>query len=140
MEANISRSDRFEFEIREATARWRGPFRWGKDDCLIALADIYRSVIGIDLAAAYRGRYRSEKGAARVLGRRGVPGALAGAARRMGYVSVPQARAKTGGLGMAATPGGPTGVIRYREFWIGRADGGVRSFPADQIIRAWDKP
>lgn len=140
MDANVSRAERFELEIGAAIQRWTGkPVKWGKDDCLIALADIYLAIDGIDLAARFRGRYRGEKGARRELGRRGALGACAAAARRLGYVQINPARALSGGLGLAPTPAGPTGVIRYRGFWIGRADCGFRSFASDQLIRAWDR-
>nr|WP_278375042.1 hypothetical protein [Brucella anthropi] len=38
---------------------------WGVSDCLLASADAIHAVVGIDPLAQFRGRYRTENGAAR---------------------------------------------------------------------------
>jgi len=43
------------------------PFKWGKNDCVLFAADVVKAVTGTDLAADYRGKYRSSNGAERVM-------------------------------------------------------------------------
>lgn len=60
---------RFEAEI---DAMWRTPFAWGTHDCGPGLAGrMVEAVTGADLAAEYRGRYKTAKGALGVMRRAG---------------------------------------------------------------------
>lgn len=56
--------------------RARSPFAWGSNDCALFAADCAQAMTGEDLAAAFRGRYRTARGAARAL-------------RRAGYADLP---------------------------------------------------
>jgi hypothetical protein len=47
------------------------PLEWGSHDCALHAANAIRAVTGADHAAHYRGRYRTELGAARALRRNG---------------------------------------------------------------------
>jgi hypothetical protein len=51
-----------------ADARDR-PFQWGTHDCATWAFDVRLAMTGLDAAAAWRGKYRTEKGAARMLRR-----------------------------------------------------------------------
>lgn len=131
-------TQRFEAEILAAQARWsEHPLRWGKDDCLMALAAIVQAATGKDVGKPYRGRYRSQRGAERVLGARGVPGALSKAARSLGWRPIAPHAAQTGSLGMVMTPAGPAGVMRYGDLWIGRVREGFACVVSDAVLRAW---
>lgn len=44
---------------------------WGRSDCALDAADAVLAMTGVDLAAAFRGRYRSRLGARRALARHG---------------------------------------------------------------------
>ncbi|MBN9243933.1 MAG: hypothetical protein J0I98_14170 [Mesorhizobium sp.] len=46
------------------------PGEWGVSDCLLTAADAFEAVTGIDYAAAIRGKYSTEQGAAKLLRRR----------------------------------------------------------------------
>ncbi len=50
-------------------SRARTPFAWGAHDCVLFAADGVLAMTGRDLAAGWRGRWRSEIGARRVLAR-----------------------------------------------------------------------
>lgn len=50
---------------------WRTPFAWGRFDCILLLADWSAAIGAEDPAAAYRGRYKTELGAARIIRRAG---------------------------------------------------------------------
>ena len=58
--------------LAEAVRAARGrPFAWGRHDCALFAFDCVRAMTGVDHLAAFRGRYRSAKGAARALKRIG---------------------------------------------------------------------
>jgi hypothetical protein len=48
-------------------ARRETAFRWGKQDCCLFAADVVQELTGEDLAAEWRGKYRTATGAERVL-------------------------------------------------------------------------
>lgn len=51
----------------------REPFVWGRQDCAIGfVAGIIEAITGEDLARGYRGKYRSPKGALKILRSEGV--------------------------------------------------------------------
>jgi len=52
------------------------PFKWGKHDCALFAADGVKAITGVDLAAEWRGKYRSLRGAMSVIDREG--GTMAG--------------------------------------------------------------
>lgn len=61
----------WEARLAEAVEAARGvPFVWGLHDCAIWAFDVRRALTGQDAAAAWRGRYRSARGARAVLRRR----------------------------------------------------------------------
>ena len=56
---------RFHAKFTEAQGR---EFQWGKHDCVLFAADIVEALTGIDHAAEFRGRYRTPRGALRIVG------------------------------------------------------------------------
>lgn len=135
--------ERYRAAILAAAARAaRVPLRYGKDDCVLFVADIDRAVSGVDPAAAFRGRYRTLRGAKRMLGRRGLAGAAAAAARRLGWRRIAPAEAQAGDRAIADTPDGPVALIFSGAYWFHRVADGVAAyrFAADgfsPIRRAW---
>lgn len=101
------------------------------------LADIYLEVLGVDLAAEYRGKYVNGEDALRLLGRRGVVGVLITTAQRMNWPRVAPSKASIGDLGLMKTPQGPCGVIRDKAFWVGRIHEGFSVYPSEFISGAW---
>lgn len=45
-----------------------GPFRWGKQDCLLSCSNVFQALTGVDIAKDVRGAYCSRDGAERILG------------------------------------------------------------------------
>lgn len=129
---------RYADEIAKALPRWAvTKASWGTDDCALALADIDVTVQGVDPARDYRGRYRTERGARRVLGKPGLLGGWGRAARRLGWRRIAAAVAQDGDRAVAVTPAGVSSVIRYRGKWFGRIDQGNLMVADNKIIRAW---
>lgn len=110
---------------------------WGKDDCALAIANIDCSVLGIDTAAEWRGRYKTERGAKRLLRRETLVGALRRAARRHHWLRAKPISCPSGSRGVVITPLGPTTVIKYDKFWVARSDRGFAAFSDNEIKYAW---
>lgn len=70
---------RLDAYLRSADGR---PFSWGRNDCALFMANGLAEQTGIDIAAPFRGRYRSAAGSARVLKSLGA-GDLAGTLDRL---------------------------------------------------------
>lgn len=56
---------------RLVEARRDMPFAWGKNDCALFAAAAVKAMTGVDFAKAFRGRYRTQRGAAAALRRYG---------------------------------------------------------------------
>lgn len=114
------------------------PMQWGVDDCALWVADILCELTGADPAAEFRGRYKTQRGARRVLGKGGLAGAIRRAARRLGWVRIPAGYAEPGDLGLLMGPAGPTMVIcRARGWFVGRDERGFGAVAARHVRLAW---
>ncbi len=69
-------------------ARRDRPFEWGRNDCALFACDLLQAVSGIDFAAPFRGKYKSARGAARILKRYGGAGLPASARTTAGLEAV----------------------------------------------------
>lgn len=126
--------------IKLALEDWcRSEMVWGKDDCALAIANIDKIVLGYDPAQDFRGRYKTERGAKRVLGKSGLIGALRRAAKRYHWLRVKVSPLLPSGTrGIAILPLGPTVMIKYSKgFWVGRSSEGFASVGDDDIKYAW---
>lgn len=104
---------------------------WGKDDCVLWVADILAPVLGYDPVAAYRGRYKTKRGALRLLGRGGLSRALALIAAERSWRVTPPARANIGDVGLLLIAGVPSIVIcRAKGWFVARGDHGFVGLPA----------
>lgn len=82
----------------------RDPFAWGRHDCALGLAaGAVTALTGADLAAPWRGRYRSPSGARRVLHKAGFS-SLADLVASI-LPEIPPARARVGDIGLIAADG-----------------------------------
>jgi hypothetical protein len=114
------------------------PMVWGRDDCLMWLANIHRNVTGDDPGEPYRKLYSDEAGAKRVMGRFGVLGTLQGVARRLGWTRINPERADTGDWGAVMTNEGLTGVICVKPgWWCQRHGEGIAMYRTEIVKRAW---
>lgn len=141
-------------EAALARARFR-PFRWGVQDCCLFPADCVRAMTGVDLARGWRGRYRSLRGALRLLAEcggveglaercaapYGIPGWPAAAQARRGDVVLLDAQAVAEGLlRMDFGPGGPqclavVGLAGTEAWALGQS--GLIPVPLPAWRRAW---
>jgi hypothetical protein len=115
-------------------------FRWGAHDCCLWIADWLVLRGHADPAADLRGRYRTARGAARVLSRHGgVPGLFAS---RAALAGLPRTEAPVAGdIGVVqvtdlAGDAKPAGAICTGARWACLAPTGLLVFPATPLS-AW---
>lgn len=54
-------------------AKGRAPFAWGENDCMLFAAQAMRILTGIDVAGLFEGKYKTVRGALRLIKRAGFP-------------------------------------------------------------------
>lgn len=98
------------------------PFAWGTHDCLMFAAGAVEAQTGVDPAARWRGKYRSQRGAEALLKRLGHADALAAVASHL--PEIPQAWAHVGDLASVEVAGIiGVGVVMGPHVVVLRADG-----------------
>lgn len=129
---------RLEQAVLDGMASAGPTIAWGKDECGLWAVEPIRIVLGYDPAENFRGRYRTRRGAMRVLGKGGLAAALRSAARRYGWRKIEPAKAKPGDIGLVqiGTTYGLT-VCRARGWFVGRSDQGFVALPAEAQRMAW---
>lgn len=115
-----------------------GPMQWGRDDCALWCANILREALGYDAAAPFRGRYRTRRGAHRVLGKTGLAAALRAAGRRHGWRRAKPGEERVGDIGLILVGGVASTVICRAPGWfVGRSEHGWTALPAAEVRLAW---
>lgn len=104
-------------------------YEWGVHDCCTLAADVVRAITEVDPMSDLRGAYINERGAYRILARRG--GLEAVLTARLGD-PVPAPLAQVGDIGVS--PAGAA-VFFYGSCWLGQAELGLTEVPAPAI--AW---
>lgn len=108
-------------------------FSWGENDCCLFAANCCQAICGVDPAAPYRGRYRTEVGAKRVLAN--THGSLE-AAWDACFERVPVPQAMRGDVVLFESDFGRCiGVVWSGGIWCVTEDGATRS-RAEPLI-AW---
>ncbi|WP_429152115.1 DUF6950 family protein [Aeromonas hydrophila] len=110
------------------------PFCWGENDCCLFVADVCLAACDKDPAAEYRGRYRTEIGAKRVLAKThgDIPAALDAMFDR-----IPVAMAQRGDALVFDGPQGQTaGVMWAGKVWA-MTEVGARPIPDAVPQIAW---
>ena len=123
--------------LRAASGR---PFSWGEHDCLMWLADWIEARRGLDPAAEWRGRYRSERGAMRIVAEAG--GMVEHVARVVEPHGIMRTKEpKRGDIAVTDTPDGHMGAIVMKGTTAALARGPmpvlIRKVTVAPIIAAW---
>lgn len=125
-------------------AREGAEFGYGRSDCCLFVADAVLAMTGVDLAADYRGRYRSREGAEECLrltaGRATVAAAMERAARGLGLAEVPVACAQRGDIVLLAREAGDQslGLVALDGRRIAAvSERGFLYLPVGRAARAW---
>jgi hypothetical protein len=107
----------------------RCPFAWGAHDCALFAAGAVQAITGLDIAAEWRGRYTTARGAMRVLRRDGGDGLVGLAQAR--FDEIPVATAQVGDLAVLPSESDDRragfdhvlGVVIGEHIWVLRPDG-----------------
>jgi len=120
--------------VRAAAAR---PFEWGRQDCALFACDCIAAMTGADPAAAFRGRYRTARGAARALRRIAGVDDLGALATKVLGAPVAPAFARRGDIAEVPLLDGPGfGVVLGREVAVVGVEGLLR-VSMQTATRAW---
>ena len=121
--------------------------QWGRDDCMLAVADVVLTITGKDPARRFRGTYRTKLGARRVLGRSGTLRAARASASALHWKPIAPADAKPGDVGLIAisVKGARGKVIKdyaamvclSSGWFVGRKELGFTAFASEKLAFAW---
>jgi hypothetical protein len=115
------------FDWQTRLAAWlstvrKTPFKEGRHDCALFAAGAVQAMTGTDLAAAFRGRYRTTRGGLRVLRREGFADHIDLAARH--FDEIAPSAAQPGDLVAVQTPEGlALGVVQGAAAYVPGRDG-----------------
>lgn len=116
--------------------------QWGRDDCVLWCANIVREVCGYDPVPEIRGRYRSRRGALRLIGRRGLLRPMRATARWHKWARIDPRLAQPGDVGLVRVQLSDgeifaTVICRARGWFVGRNERGFTAMRADRVAYAW---
>jgi hypothetical protein len=113
----------------------RKPFAFGRHDCALFAAGAVAAMTGVDLAADWRGRYRTERGGLRMLRAAGYRDHAEFAAAH--FSEVPVAMAWPGDLAQLDLGAVPVlGVVQGAGIYVLRPEG-IATVPLLRAVRAW---
>lgn len=130
------RAEGWEVRLAEAVeaARHR-PFEWGVHDCATWAADVRRALTGEDMAAEWRGRYRTALGAQRLIRRLGHSTLAEAVAAKLG-APLPTVRLAQRGDVLLDPEGAAVGICGGRIGMFLSADG-LTDYPLRSCSKAW---
>ncbi|PWJ81471.1 hypothetical protein C7441_1102 [Pseudaminobacter salicylatoxidans] len=135
---NSKRSDGWDRAVEDlASAHIEIAPEWGRSDCLMTVGDAIQAVVGIDPFAEFRGRYRTEAGAARHLRRNGCENVRDVFETFLGLEPVNRFSARRGDVGvMLINDEFTAGFICGSGFAV-KQPHGLTFFPATDIVQAY---
>ena len=125
-------------------ARSLGPVEWGKSDCLMVAADALRDVIGVDIAAKFRGCYRDQQGCAdhlTALGYSSIAEAVGAEALALGWTQIEPCEARPGDAGVVQIRDVQGCAMLHRSgLWLARSVKGFVALPSRHVVCAFRIP
>ena len=121
------------------------PFAWGRCDCALFACNAVRAITGVDMAAGFRGRYRSPLGAVRQIsascGGKSIEDLAEAMARNLDIEEIPPAYAQRGDVVLvdSVIEGRPmpTLAVHAGEALAVVAPEGLALLPPTRARRAW---
>lgn len=123
---------------------------WGRDDCMLWIADILKAELGYDPAYSWRNTYGTRNEAIQKLGKRGIAPVIHECVRRHGWKLIEPSDAKPGDVGMvkvAIAEGMKItrvfasvicrGRLAGNAWFVGRNEFGATMLPSSRVRRAW---
>lgn len=112
------------------------PFEWGSFDCCLFVADAINLMTGRDIAADFRGRYRSKSGATRALKKYGKGSIKATFEHLLGKAQT-GIHFKRGDICLINTPEGDAVGIYLGEVVWTTGQQGLVALSQNEIIQFW---
>lgn len=138
MDTVVRARDALDRAIVAAMSTTVGEMKWGVDDCGLWCGNILREAMGYDPCSELRGRYRTRRGARRVLGAGGLPSALRRAARRHRWRRIEEGHEQPGDIGVLVVDGAAaTMICRARGWFVGRSEHGWTALPSKHLRIIW---
>lgn len=141
MDENVSeRRERLAAELTRAVeVAETNAAEWGRDDCVLWVANIVQAALGYDPVPTIRGKYADMAGAYTVIGKQGLAAGMRYRARKFGWQRVKPEKAEIGDLGVFKNEAGVQSVVlKFRgDFWAARAWRGIALVRGDKIVSAW---
>lgn len=116
------------------------PFEWGAHDCALFVADVILAMTGTDVADDFRGKYKTTKGAARIMklfAGGGLPEFADKIAVVNGFKSCHPNFAQRGDVVEVKTDDGPALGICIGERIAAVGPDGMTLWPINKATRAW---
>lgn len=140
----ITQRDRLIEAVDAMKARSLGPVEWGKSDCLMVAADALRGVIGVDIAAKFRGCYSDQQGCAdhlTKLGYASIAEAVGAEALALGWTQIDPCDALPGDAGVVAIRDVQGCAMLHRSgLWLARSVRGFVALPVRHVVCAFRIP
>lgn len=111
------------------------PFAWGRADCALFAADCVLAMTGVDLAADFRGRYRTAGGSVRAIRKAGykdLPALLAALLPEVHPVT-----ARAGDVALVESDEGLTAAIVTGATIAASAVNGITTLPLTRAVRVF---
>lgn len=112
------------------------PFVWGNWDCCLFAADAVLALTGVDHAATFRGRYRTERGARLALRKQGLNSVNDVLVFLLGEPQ-PIARLQRGDVVLLDLDSGETAGVLWAGQAFAAGENGLQAFPLSQCRHGW---
>lgn len=113
----------------------RAPFKWGIHDCCLFALDCVDAQIGTEFAKGIRGKYRSQKGAYKLLEE---VGGYEAYLRSLGFTKKPIEQAARGDV--AFLGGAMAWSVVVGDKVVATGPDGLVSLPIDKVLTVWSPP
>ena len=114
------------------------PFKWGKNDCCLFVADAVKSITGVDYAKDFRKRYKTKIGAYRILRKfagGGLVESLEKIAKENNFNLIAPKMAKRGDIGVVYP--NEALVICLGSKWAWQGEKGIEFISYKNVLIAW---
>ncbi len=137
---SLERLDDWDLRLNELVAdRGNSPFSWGANDCILFACDCILAITGTDLAAEFRGKYRTRLQAARILKDFGGLERLAdsfAAKHEIPRLEFP-ALAQRGDVGLVESGHGLALTVVADRYVVAPGASALEFIPFSRLTRAW---
>lgn len=137
MKRNDDWPERLKYYLEDVRDR---AFAWGENDCILFAAGALEQMTGVDTAAEFRGKYKTELGAARLLKRLAPKGLPVAIAEALNTEEIAPLQAQRGDVVLIPTEDGKSalGIVDLRGTAVVSVGGsGLEYRSLSAAVKAW---